>query len=141
MKRVSLFILAIIVACKGLQAQERITGGFPINITEAPWQVLLEEILQSLTFEQKLELITEARLMFLEKINNEDFKNLPEFLFSVRIMASILDVEEYEEFITSPNKEVITRFINTGWWFDGIPTIDEVFRITDNYINAKNLRQ
>ena len=41
MKRASLFILALVIACIGLQAQPRITGGFPINITEAPWQVLL----------------------------------------------------------------------------------------------------
>ena len=31
----------MVFACKGLQAQQRITGGFPINITDAPWQVLL----------------------------------------------------------------------------------------------------
>ena len=58
MKRVTLFILVMIVACKGLQAQEyfkdgfpddttkmplRITGGFPIPITVAPWQVLLSK--------------------------------------------------------------------------------------------------
>ena len=45
MKKVSLFILALVVVCKGLYAQVQIepmiTGGFPINITEAPWQVLL----------------------------------------------------------------------------------------------------
>jgi len=41
MKRISLFILALIIVWIGLQAQPRITGGFPINITEAPWQVLI----------------------------------------------------------------------------------------------------
>ena len=41
MKRLSLTILALVIACKGLQAQPRITGGFPINITDAPWQVLI----------------------------------------------------------------------------------------------------
>ena len=40
MKRV-FFILALVVVCKGLHAQPRITGGFPINITDAPWQVLV----------------------------------------------------------------------------------------------------
>ena len=41
MKRISLFILAMVIACIGLQAQQKITGGYPINITEAPWQVLV----------------------------------------------------------------------------------------------------
>jgi secreted trypsin-like serine protease len=41
MKRVALFILVLVIACKGVQAQQKVTGGFPINITEAPWQVLL----------------------------------------------------------------------------------------------------
>jgi trypsin len=45
MKRLLFFILALVVACEGLQAQggpQRITGGFSINITDAPWQVLIE---------------------------------------------------------------------------------------------------
>jgi len=41
MKRVSLFILGLVITFIGLQAQQKVTGGFPINITEAPWQVLL----------------------------------------------------------------------------------------------------
>jgi len=53
MKRIHFFILTLIFACKGLQAQERvtdidttnttsrITGGFGINIEDAPWQALL----------------------------------------------------------------------------------------------------
>ena len=41
MKRVTLFIIVLIIANKGLQAQQRVTGGFPIDITEAPWQVYL----------------------------------------------------------------------------------------------------
>ena len=97
-----------------------------------------KEILQSLTPEEKLELITEARSKFIEKIDNENFASLPGLLFSFKIMASILDVEEYEEFMASPHKEAITRFINTGWWFDDIPPIDEIFIITNNYINFKN---
>ena len=36
MKKILLFVLVLIIACTGLQAQQRITGGFPINITEAP---------------------------------------------------------------------------------------------------------
>lgn len=42
MKRLFLFILALIVACTGLQAQQKITGGFSINIANAPWQILLK---------------------------------------------------------------------------------------------------
>ena len=41
MKKVSLFILALVIVCTGLHAQSRITGGFYIRICEAPWQVLL----------------------------------------------------------------------------------------------------
>jgi len=41
MKRILLLILAFAIAFGGLHAQPRITGGFPINITQAPWQVLL----------------------------------------------------------------------------------------------------
>ena len=43
MKRLSLFILMLIIVCNGLlQAQQKVTGGFPLNITDAPWQVLLK---------------------------------------------------------------------------------------------------
>jgi len=41
MKRVFLLILSFVIASNSLFAQPRITGGFPINITDAPWQVLL----------------------------------------------------------------------------------------------------
>ena len=42
MRKVFLLVLALVIVCKGLYAAEpRITGGFPINITEAPWQVLI----------------------------------------------------------------------------------------------------
>ena len=99
-----------------------------------------KEILRFMTPDEKLELITEARLKFLEKTNNEKFSSLPGLLFSLKIMASILNIEEYEEFIASPKKEAITKFINTGWWFEEVPPIDEIYRITDNYINAKSLQ-
>jgi hypothetical protein len=96
-----------------------------------------KEFLQNLKPEEKLELISEARLKFMEKISNENFANLPELLFSFKIMATILDVEKNEEYMASPNKEAITRFIDTGWLFDDIPPFDEIFRITENYINLK----
>ena len=81
-----------------------------------------KEILQSLTPEEKLELMTEARSKYFEKINNEDFASLLEALFSLRIMASILEVETYPELMASPNRETITDFINSGWLSDkGLP--------------------
>ena len=42
MKRVSLFIAFLSVIHIGLQAQQRVTGGSAINITEAPWSVILK---------------------------------------------------------------------------------------------------
>ena len=42
MKRLSLIVLSLFIASYSLHAQLRITGGTPINITEAPWQVLLQ---------------------------------------------------------------------------------------------------
>jgi len=99
-----------------------------------------KEILQSLSADEKLELIKEARTKFVDKITNEAFAYLADLLFSVRIMASILDVEEYPELLDSLNNEAINQFIETGAVFDGVPPIDEIFRITDNYINAKNLQ-
>lgn len=40
MKRI-VFILVLVIVFKGLYAQQKVTGGFPVNITEAPWQVLV----------------------------------------------------------------------------------------------------
>ena len=100
-----------------------------------------KQILQSLTPDQKLELITEARSKYFEKFNNENFASLPEMLFSLRIMASILDVEEYPELITSPNREAIARFINSGWWLDKELPIEEIGKMIDNYVYNRNLIQ
>jgi len=36
MKRLFIFIFVLVVVIGGLQAQPRITGGFQIDITEAP---------------------------------------------------------------------------------------------------------
>ena len=41
MKRLFIFIFVLVVVIGGLQAQPRITGGFQIDITEAPQQVLV----------------------------------------------------------------------------------------------------
>ena len=97
-----------------------------------------KEILQSMTPDEKFELITEARSKYFEKISNENFAGLPEMLFSFRIMVSILDVEGYPELMASPNRETITEFISSGWLFDKELPISEIGRIIDNYINSKN---
>jgi len=75
---------------------------------------------------------------FVEKITNENFASLPEILFSLKIMASILDVDEYPELMDSPNRETITEFINSGWMFDKAVPIEEIGRMIDNYINIIN---
>ena len=94
-----------------------------------------KEILQSLTPEEKLELMMEARTKFVEKISNEAFKSIPELLFSARIMANILDMEGY---LGSTNIETTIRFIETGWFLDGVPPLDEIFISAESYINSKN---
>jgi len=91
-----------------------------------------------MTPDQKLELMKEARSKYFEKFNNENFASAPEMLFSLRIMVSILDVEEYPEFETSPNREIIIELINTGLWFVKKAPIEEVGKMIDNYINDKN---
>ena len=96
-------------------------------------------VLQSLAPEEKSELITEARSKLAEKLNNKDFSSIPSICFTVRIMASILDIENYTEFVTFPKRQVITQFTKTGCFyeFDDISMIDEIIRIADNYINDK----
>ncbi|MDR2910338.1 MAG: hypothetical protein LBV47_03090, partial [Bacteroidales bacterium] len=96
-----------------------------------------EEILQSMTPDQRVELIVEARLKFAEKSVNEAFASIPGILPPLCIMASVLHIEEYPEFITSPNRQAINQLIQTGWLFDDISSIDEIIKITDNYINTK----
>ena len=100
-----------------------------------------KQILQSLTPNEKFELIKEARKKFVEKLTNESFSYLIDLLFSVRIMASILYVEQYPEFMVSLKNEAIIPFIETGSVFEDVPPIDEIFRITDNYINDNNSQQ
>ena len=97
-----------------------------------------KEILQKMTPAQKLELITEARTKYFEKLGNEDFASLPELLFSLRIMATILDLEGYPELMVSPDRETITEFLNTGWFLDKPIPIEEIGGMIDNYINSKN---
>ena len=97
-----------------------------------------KEILQSLSSEERLELMIAAREKFYEKIGNEAFASLPGICFTSRIMASILDVEKYPEFETSANRQSSAKLIQTGWFFDDVQPIEEVVRISDNYINEKN---
>jgi len=98
------------------------------------------EILQSLTQEEKLELITEARLKFDEKISDENFLSYPGILFTVRIMAGVLNTVEHPEFTASQNRLTTTRFIETGT-LDEASVADEIIRMTDNYINTKRQSQ
>ena len=91
------------------------------------------EILQFMTLEEKLELIKEAKLKFFEKLSNVSFAGFPDILFSLRIMANILHVESI-----GFADETAIRFIETGWFFDSVPPIEEIINLTDNYINAKN---
>jgi hypothetical protein len=97
-----------------------------------------KEILRSLTSEEKMELMREAGLKYSEKINNENFAALPEILFSLRIMATILEVEEYPELVVSPNRETIIEFINSGWLSDKELPIGEIGKMIESYINNKN---
>ena len=98
-----------------------------------------KEILRSMTPDQKMELITEARSKYFEKLSNGNFASAPEMLFSFRIMVSILDVDGYPELLASPNREVISGFINSGWLTEKDLPIGEIGRMIDNYINNKNL--
>ena len=97
-----------------------------------------KDILLSLSHEEKLVLMTEARSKYFEKIGNENFASLPETLFSLKIMATILEVEEYPELMASSNRETITEFINSGWLSDkGLP-IGEIGKMVDKYLNINN---
>ncbi len=42
MKKLFSLLLMLSIVFEGLYAQTRVTGGFPINITAAPWQVILK---------------------------------------------------------------------------------------------------
>jgi len=97
-----------------------------------------KEILQKMSSDQKLELMTEARSKYFEKLSNENFASAPEMLFSLRIMVSILYVEGYPELMATPNREAITEFINSGWFSDKDLPIGEIGRMIDSYINNKN---
>ena len=97
-----------------------------------------KEFLLSLTPDEKLELITEAKVKYFEKLNDENFSSAPEMFFSLRIMVSILDVDEYPDLMSSPNMEAITEFANSGWFIDKDLPISEIGRMIDNYINRKN---
>ena len=90
-----------------------------------------KEILQSLTPDECMELLLEARKKTSEKINHEDF-SLYGSQSSLRIMATILDAEG----VSIPKGEIVTRLIETGVMGD-ISLIDEITRATDNYFNAK----
>lgn len=97
-----------------------------------------KSILQSLTSEEKVELLTEARKKFAEKTVNDSFLSISGLQSSTRIMASILDMEGRLELKHSSKREMTTKFVQTGIPGD-VSLIEEIVRITDNYIN--NIKQ
>lgn len=109
---------------------------WPIKLIYLELLLSQKEILQSLTPEERFELISEAGLKLTEKASNKSFAGLPEILFSVRIIATILDIEKYPEFMNIADREIITRFINTGWLFEDILPINEIIDAANSYIKA-----
>ena len=96
-----------------------------------------KEFLQSLTPEEKLELLSVTREKLSEKIVYKPFATLPGIQSTLRIMANILDMEAYPEFATSSSRQEVTRLMETGMLGE-VTLIDEIAIITDHYINAKN---
>ena len=94
-------------------------------------------ILQSLTSDEKLELLKESRKKFSEKMDSELFSSFNGILSTVRIMAGILDTEAYREWQLSSNLQRAARFLETGKFGDA-SLIDEIVKMTDNYLNDKN---
>ena len=99
-----------------------------------------KEVLQSLTPEEKFELIAEARVKLTEKIHDEAFGSVPGIEPSLLIMATILDMEKYPGLGAVSDKEAADRLIRTGR-LDNLSLIDELLRITDEYITGKNITE
>ena len=113
-------------------------GGWTNQLDYLELLLAQKEILQSLTPEEKLELLSELRQKFFEKADNKSFASLPGVAPTIRIMATILYMEEYYEFVATSNRQTTTQFIETGSLHYGIPPIEELIRMADNYINEKN---
>ncbi|MDR2585270.1 MAG: hypothetical protein LBC84_03485 [Prevotellaceae bacterium] len=92
-----------------------------------------KEVLEPMVQEEKLELLIEARKKIDEKIVDDSFSSVPGIEPTLRIMASILALEEYPEFVSSPNKQPNSYFIQTGRLGD-LSSINEIIRIADAYI-------
>jgi len=112
-------------------------GGWTNQLDYLELLLAQKEILQSLTPEEKFELLLEARQKFSEKIDNESFASLPGVASTLRIMIRILYIEEYPDLAASSNIQTTIRFIESGSFMDA-PPFDEIIIITDNYINEKN---
>jgi hypothetical protein len=95
-------------------------------------------ILLSLSPEEKLELLIAAMEKFTDKVSNEAFATLPGVIFTVRIMACILDIEKYPEFSVLSDKHATTILLQSGWWLNETPPINEIVKAADNYINSKS---
>jgi hypothetical protein len=94
-----------------------------------------KSFLQSLTSQEKVELLTEARKKFSEKTVNDSFSSIQGLQSSTRIMASILDMEGNQDIKRSSKRQSATQFIQTGTLSD-VSLIEDVIRITDDYINT-----
>ena len=94
-------------------------------------------VLQSLTPEEKFELIAEARVKLTEKIHDAAFGSVPGIEPSLRIMATILDMEKYPGLGAVSDKEAANQLIQTGS-LGNLSLIDEIAKITDEYITGKS---
>ena len=95
-----------------------------------------KNILESLTQEEKVELLLETQVKVYEKANSETFSSIPGLQSSIRILAGILDIDEYPELNQSSKRQMITSFIQTGILED-TSLIDYILDMSNNYINAK----
>ena len=96
------------------------------------------EIIESLTEEEKLELIIEAKNKLEKKGQDESFRSLPSFQSSTLMMVKILKKEKYGELENYSNKQKMDEFIESGTIEDAVSLINDVVRLTDNFIKDSN---
>lgn len=97
-----------------------------------------KEVLRSLTLMEKVELLSEARKKFSEKMQNENFSSFPGLQFTVRIMANTLRISEYPELKLSSNRQVIEKFADTGVISDA-SLFNEIIKMTDRFIENHSI--
>ena len=57
-------------------------------------------------------------------------------VFSVRILAGVLDMEEFQDIKMSTKRQAFVSFIQTGTLED-VSLVDEIIDMTDKYIRTK----